>query len=769
MNGQAKANSKLIDENSALRKRISDLEQMEDCLRPSEEKYRTILESIEDGYFEQDLVGNFIFLNESMSRIYGYPKDELIGMNYKQHTDEENGKKCIQAYMHIYRTGEPGKVVDFEIIRKDGTKRCIESSVSLKKDSVGKPVAFMGIIRDITERKQVEDALKKSQGMLRVISENMSDMIRVTDLQGNNLYVSPSHFKGLGYTIEERVGKSGLDIVHADDVEIIMNKFAEGLLTKQPMKAEYRVKHAEGHCVWLDTVADFLRDDQGEAIAVVLSSRDISDRKLAESQREATLEALRESEEKFRVLAESTPTAIMFYQDDRWIYLNKAAEMISGYSEKELLEMNFWDLVHPDFKTSIEKEGRKRQRGEPTTNRHELKIIAKDGTVSWVDLSGASTMLQGRLAGILSIIDITDRKKAETALLESEIKFKSYAEQALVGIYLLQDGVFKYVNPKFAQLFDYTVEECLNDMPFENLIHEEDLVNVKEQVRKRISGEVEFVHYTFRGMKKNGQILHVEIYGSSSVHKGKPAAAGAILDITESKRTQEALHESEKHYRLLAENATDVIWTVNMDMQLTYVSPSVSKLLGFTAEEAMARTIQQVYTPSSFEKAMQIFADEMEIESSGHGDPARSRILELELVCKDGNTIPVEGNFCFLRDQTDKTIGILASVRDITDRKRAEEERHHYEKLQGVLETAGAICHEMNQPMQIISGYSEMLLMNTSDNDPIREKLDAISKQIHRMGNITKKLMTIEDFDTQDYAGFSRIINIHKRPGNDTE
>ena len=146
---------------------ITDRKKAEDALREREEKYRTILESMEDGYFEQDLAGNFIFVNDSMSRIYGYPKEELIGMNYKKHTDAESGRKCFHIYLNIYKTGKPEKVVDFDIIRKDGARRHVESSVSLILDNAGTPIAFRGIVRDVTERKQAEDALSKSFVRLR--------------------------------------------------------------------------------------------------------------------------------------------------------------------------------------------------------------------------------------------------------------------------------------------------------------------------------------------------------------------------------------------------------------------------------------------------------------------------------------------------------------------------------------------------------------------------------------------------------------------------
>lgn len=615
---------------------ITENKRTENLLRASEERFRSLVETTSDWIWEVDEKGAYTYVSPKVKDILGYEPSELMGKTPLDIMPPAEAERVSQIIVQYFRDQKPLMMFENLNIHKDGRVIVLETSGVPVVDDDGHLAGYRGIDRDITERKKVDEALKKSQELLHVITENMSDMIRVTDLQGKNVYVSPSHFKGLGYTAEDRLGKSGLDIVYPEDIDEMINIFAEGMTSKQPVRAEYRVWHADGRCVWLETVADFFRAGQGEATALVLSSR-----------------------------------------------------------------------------------------------------------------------------------DITERKRMEEALLESEIKFKSFAEQALVGIYLLQDGVFKYVNPKFALMFGYTVEECLQSMPFEKLVCKEDLAGVRESVRQRIQGEVEFVHYTFRGIKKDGRVFYVEIHGSSSIHNGRPAAAGALLDITESKRIQEALRDSENHFRRLAENATDVIWIINMDMKLTYVSPSISKLLGFTPEEAMTRTVRQIYTPASFDKSMRILAEEMKIEKSGHGDPNRSRMLELELICKDGNITPIEGNYCFLRDHTGRAVNILANVRDIKERKRAEEERLRIEKLQSILQMAGTICHEMNQPMQIISGYSEMLLTNILENDPIREKLDAINQQIGRMGSITKKLMKIKDFETQDYAGFTRIIDIGRNTGDE--
>jgi diguanylate cyclase (GGDEF)-like protein/PAS domain S-box-containing protein len=142
---------------------ITERKRIEEALRQSEEKYRTILENIEEGYFEVDLAGNFTFFNDSVCRVLGYPREELMGMNNRHYTEKEEFKKIFQAYSKVYKTGETNKEFGQQIIRKDGTKRYIEGSISLLKDSADKPTGFRGILRDLTERKKAEEELKKSE------------------------------------------------------------------------------------------------------------------------------------------------------------------------------------------------------------------------------------------------------------------------------------------------------------------------------------------------------------------------------------------------------------------------------------------------------------------------------------------------------------------------------------------------------------------------------------------------------------------------------
>ena len=159
--------AELARANEAMQAEIIERKRTEESLRKSEEKYRNILESIQDGYFENDLAGNFTFVNDVICRHLRYTKDELIGMNYRKYTDEENAKILYQHYIGLYRTGQPIKPFEAGYVAKDGIKLIAEISVSLMRDSEGKPIGFRGISRDITERKQAEEEKLSLQEQLR--------------------------------------------------------------------------------------------------------------------------------------------------------------------------------------------------------------------------------------------------------------------------------------------------------------------------------------------------------------------------------------------------------------------------------------------------------------------------------------------------------------------------------------------------------------------------------------------------------------------------
>jgi PAS domain S-box-containing protein len=150
---------------------VTELKQTEKALRASEEKYRTILHSIEEGYYEVDLAGNLTFFNDSLCKMVGYSKDELMGMNNRQYMSEETAKEFYKTFNEVYKTGKASKTIAWEAIRKDGKKTVLELSVSLMRDSEGRPIGFRGVARDITERKKAEEQAKLHQQQLMQASK----------------------------------------------------------------------------------------------------------------------------------------------------------------------------------------------------------------------------------------------------------------------------------------------------------------------------------------------------------------------------------------------------------------------------------------------------------------------------------------------------------------------------------------------------------------------------------------------------------------------
>ena len=168
--------------NEELNREISKHKQAEEVLRKSEEKYRTILESIEDGYFEVDIGGSFTFFNDAMCRILGYSKDELMGMNSREYTDKENAESVYQTFNEIYKTRTPARSFDWQLITKEGARKYVETSVSLLKDSGGRAVGFQGIVRDITAKKKGENDLRESKAAAEAMNIELEEVNRQFEL-----------------------------------------------------------------------------------------------------------------------------------------------------------------------------------------------------------------------------------------------------------------------------------------------------------------------------------------------------------------------------------------------------------------------------------------------------------------------------------------------------------------------------------------------------------------------------------------------------------
>ncbi len=310
---------------------IHDHKMALETLRASDERYRTILEDIADGYHEVDLKGRFTFFNESFRKILGYTQEELLGMNYKVYAaDQQNAEKTLKAYDQVYRTGEPLKRFEWEVIRKDGARRNIVVSISLIKDASDRPIGFRGIVRDETEQKQAEEALRESEERFRTLFNQAADTIYLMDASQEipiivdaNLAAHTMH----GYAPGELIGKP-ISLLNTPESAKHIGERMAILFSGKHLSDEGEHVRKDGSSFPVEISAQLLHL-KGEPYIQAID-RDITERKQAET-------ALKESEEKYRTILETIEDG--YYEVNRGGYLTFSNDALTRIYERPREEL----------------------------------------------------------------------------------------------------------------------------------------------------------------------------------------------------------------------------------------------------------------------------------------------------------------------------------------------------------------------------------------------------------------------------------------------
>jgi len=270
---------------NGLKKRVTNRDESAAVPRVTRERYLDILHGIEEGYYEVDFAGNMTFFNESMCRIVGYPRDELMGMNNRRYMSQDTAEKVYQTFNEVYRTGKPKKAFEWELIRKDGTKRFVEVSVSLRVDAKGIPKGFYGIARDITERKQAEQALQDSEEKYRSILRSIEEGYYEVDLAGNFTFFNDFLVKSLGYTREELVGLNNRQYMNPETANLVFETFNEVYRTGNPKRDfQWDLINKDGTRRFVEVSVSLMRNEKGEPKGFYGLARDVTERKQAEEQ-----------------------------------------------------------------------------------------------------------------------------------------------------------------------------------------------------------------------------------------------------------------------------------------------------------------------------------------------------------------------------------------------------------------------------------------------------------------------------------------------------
>jgi len=250
----------------------------------------------------------------------------------------------------------------------------------------------------------------------------------------------------------------------------------------------------------------------------------------------------------------------------------------------------------------------------------------------------------------------------------SEDTFRDLAEKSLAGIYIIQDGVFKYSNPAFSEIFDYNVEEMIEKMGPKDMVLPEDWPTVDENIRKRVSGEVDSIHYEFKGITRTRKVIDVEVYGSRTRYQGRPAVIGTMLDITKRKRAEELLKEAEENYRSIFENAVEGIFQITPQGQFIVTNPALEKMLGYGSTEELTATLKDARHQLYVQPARRLeFMRILEKKGVAYG-------FECDLYKKDRSTTRVSMNARAVRDTDGSMLYYEGTVVDTTEQKKAEDE-----------------------------------------------------------------------------------------------
>ncbi len=787
MRDSKKTKAQLADELTALHQHVAELEaaetereQVEKALHASEREFRGLVDNALVGIYRTNLKGDILYVNEFLSSILGFESPEemmkaAVLYRYKNPKDRETLMRRLK---------KEGQVSGYEVelLGKSGGTVAVLLSAALEGD------VLTGMIMDITERVRVEDSLRHRLAMEELVAAISTQFINLAsdqvDGEIGQALLSIGEFVG----VDRRY--FGLYDADATQVRQQYEWFAQGLAPQSdrfqgmvvaPLRWS-REGYQRAEIVSVPRVADLLPEAGAEkALWQALGAKSILTIPLLRGQalvgylgfqaerqerawseedtillklvgevflnaldRKQAEETLRQSEERFRSLIEKTRDCFMIVgQDGTLRYISPAIESILGLTPDKATGTSIWQWIHPDDVAGLAGRFEHLAQEPDGGGTSELRVRHQDG--SWRVVEGVVTNLLGNPAVegiVINFTDITERKRLELEVEERRLYLEGVLASAPDAMVTLdaQHRLLEW-NAGAERLWGYTPEE-VRGRRIDELITGSDPSAMEEATsytQQSLGGEsvpsVETVRY-----RKDGSPVHVMLSASPFLINNEVVGGiGVYSDITESKRAEAALQESEAKYRLLVENQTDLVVKVDVDGRFQFVSPSYCEMFGKKEDELLDRRFMPL-----------IHEDDREATATAMMDlhePPYTCYLEQRALTKHGWRWLAWADKAIL-DQSGNVGAIIGVGRDITDRKQAEAEREKLQaqllqakKMETVGQLAGGIAHDFNNLLTSINGFAELMRYQLSADDPVYDMAGKILRSGQRAADLVSQLL----------------------------